>query len=104
AGDREERHAGLAGDGAGQQRLARAGGADQEHALGDPAAEALELLGGLEELDDLLQLGLGVLQAGDLVEGGALLRLVVSLGGALDEVAEDAAVELVAGPAHHEED
>ncbi len=32
--DGEERHAGLAGDGAGQQRLAGPGRADQEHALG----------------------------------------------------------------------
>ena len=104
AGDREERHARLAGHGAGQQRLARAGRADQQDALGDPAAEPLELLGALEELDDLLQLALGVLQAGDLVERGPLLRLVVPLGRALDEAAEDAAVELVAGPAHHEVD
>ncbi len=63
ARDREERHARLAGHGARQQRLARAGRTDQEHPLGNPAAEPLELLGVLEELDDLLQLALGVLQA-----------------------------------------
>ena len=49
---REERHARLAGDGAGQQRLAGAGRADQQHALGNLGAEALELLRGLQELDD----------------------------------------------------
>src|SRR5262249_3933928 len=64
ARDGEERHAGLAGDGAGQQGLARAGWADQEHALGDPTPQPLKLLRVLEELDDLLELRLGVLQPG----------------------------------------
>ena len=44
AADGEERHAGLAGDGARQQRLAGARRADQQHALGDAAAELGELL------------------------------------------------------------
>ena len=39
AGDREERHAGLAGDGARQQRLAGARRADQQHALRQAPAE-----------------------------------------------------------------
>jgi hypothetical protein len=43
AGDGEEGHLGLAGDGPGQQGLARARGADHQHALGDLAAELLEL-------------------------------------------------------------
>ena len=43
AGDRVERHARLAGDGAGQQRLAGAGRAVQQHALGDLGADGLEL-------------------------------------------------------------
>ncbi len=38
AADREERHAGLAGHGAGQQRLSRSGRTDQEDALGHPGA------------------------------------------------------------------
>ena len=38
AGDRVERHAGLAGDGAGQQRLAGAGRAVEQDALGDLGA------------------------------------------------------------------
>ena len=54
AGDGEEGHVGFAGDGARQQRLAGAGRADQQHALGDLAAQALELLRVLQELDDLL--------------------------------------------------
>ena len=39
AGDAEEGHAGLAGHGAGQERLARARRADQEHAARDARAE-----------------------------------------------------------------
>ena len=56
AGDREERHAGLAGDCAGQQRLTGARRPVQQHALGDAGAERLELLWILEELLDLVQL------------------------------------------------
>ena len=80
------------------------GGPFKQHALGNPPAQPLELLGVLEELDDLLELGLGVLQAGHFVERGALLRLVVPLRRALDEAAQDPAVELVAGPPHHQVD
>ena len=75
AGDREERHVGLAGDRAGEQGLAGAGRADQQHALGDPAADLLELLRVLEELDDLLELLLGLVDAGDVVEGDAAVLL-----------------------------
>ena len=56
AGDRVERHARLAGDGTGEQRLAGAGRAVQQHALGDLGADGLELGRVLEELLDLLQL------------------------------------------------
>ena len=66
--DAEERHACLAGDGAAEQRLARAWRADQQHALGDAGAERGELLGVLEELDDLLQLLLGLFHAGHVLE------------------------------------
>ncbi len=47
AGDRVERDACLAGDGAGQQRLAGAGLAVQQNALGDLGADGLELRRGL---------------------------------------------------------
>ena len=43
-GDREERHIGFAGDGARQQGLAGARRADQQHALGNAPAQALEFL------------------------------------------------------------
>jgi hypothetical protein len=55
AGDREERHIRLAGDGAGEQGLAGAGGTDHQHALGDRAAEFLELARIAEEIDDFKQ-------------------------------------------------
>src|SRR3546814_6483494 len=44
------------------------GGADQQAALGDLAAETLEALRVLQELDDLLELGLRLVDAGDVVE------------------------------------
>ena len=69
AGDGEEGHVGLAGDGAGQEGLTGARRADQQHALGNLAAQALELLRIAQELDDLLQLQLGLVDAGDVVEG-----------------------------------
>ena len=75
AGDGEERHVGLAGDGLGQQRLAGARRADQEHALGDLAAELLELRRVLQELDDLPQLFLGLVHAGHVLEGDLVLLL-----------------------------
>ena len=65
ARDREERHAGLAGDRARQQRLAGAGGAEEQDALRDPRAERLELLRVLEELLDLVQLLDRLVDAGD---------------------------------------
>ena len=75
AGDAEERHARLARDGAGEQRLAGAGRPDHEHALGDAPAEALELLGILQERDDLLDLVLGLVDAGDVRERHLVLRV-----------------------------
>ena len=71
AGDRQERHAGLAGDGPRDQRLAGAGRADEQHALGDAGADLLEPLGHLQEVDDLSDLLLHALVAGDVGEGGA---------------------------------
>src|SRR5437870_3910107 len=48
--DREEGHARLTGNRPGEQRLAGAGRAEQEHALGDLGAHLLELRRALEEL------------------------------------------------------
>ena len=75
AGDGEERHVGLAGDGAREQRLAGAGRADQQRAARDAAAEPLEFLRVAQELDDLLQVVLGLVDAGDVLEGHAAVPL-----------------------------
>ena len=77
SGDGEERHAGLAGDSLGEQRLARARRTDQQHALRHPRAEPAVLLGVLEERDHLLQLGLGLVDSGDVREGDLGVRLDV---------------------------
>ena len=68
AGDAEEGHARLARDGLGHQRLAGAGRADQQHALGNASAQRGELLRLLKKLDDLLQLHLGLIRAGHVIE------------------------------------
>src|SRR3990172_3585094 len=69
AGDAEEGHARLAGHGPREQRLARAGRPDEEHAAWDARPERIELLGVLEELHDLLELRLGLVHAGHVGEG-----------------------------------
>ena len=62
---REELRAGLVGHGLGQQRLAGAGRAVQQDALRDLGAERVEALRVAQEVDDLLQLRLGLVGAGD---------------------------------------
>ncbi len=69
ARDREERHAGLAGDRAREQRLAGARRSVEQHALRNPGAERLELLRVLEELLDLVELLDGLVDPGDVTEG-----------------------------------
>ncbi len=71
----EERHVGFAGDGARQQGLTGARRADQQTSFGDLAAQPLELLRVLQEVDDLLELGLGLVDAGDVLEGDATVLL-----------------------------
>ena len=76
----EERHPGLAGDRLGEQRLARAGRADQQHAFGRGPAQPGVLLWVLQEVDDLDQLGLGLVDPGHVGEGDLVVasgRLVV---------------------------
>ena len=58
----------FAGDGAREQRLAGARRPDEQHAFRDPAADGRVLLRGLQELDDLLQLFLGLVHAGHVAE------------------------------------
>ena len=71
---REEVRAGLVRDGLGQQRLAGAGRAVEQDALRHLGAELLEALRVAQELDDLLQLGLGLVGAGDVVPADRRLR------------------------------
>ena len=75
AGDREEGNVRLAGDGARKQRLAGARRTDEKHAARNASAEPLELLGIAQELDDLLEILLRLVDAGDVVEGDAAMRL-----------------------------
>ena len=102
AGDGVEGHPGFAGAGAGQQGLAGARRAYQQHAVGDARAQRVELLGALEELDDLFQLFLFLVLAGHVGKGGGLLvgRLVLDLGAA--HVHHVAAA--CAAPQHREQD
>ena len=82
----------LAGDRAGEQRLAGPGRAVEQDAVRDPRAELRVALRVLQEVDDLDELVLGLVDPGDVVEGDALLlvRLDPPRGGAA-EAAEDAA-------------
>ncbi len=75
----EEGDVGLAGDGLGQQRLARAGRADQQDTLGNAAAKGLIFFGRLEEVDDFAQFADGFVDAGDVLEGDFHVLLGVEL-------------------------
>jgi hypothetical protein len=79
AGDREERHIRLAGDGAGEQRLAGAGWADEQRAARNSASETLELLRITQKLYDLLQVVLGLVHAGDILKRHAAVPLCQEL-------------------------
>ena len=71
---REERRVRLAGDRAGEQRLAGAGRPREQHAVRDPRAERHVLLGVAQEVDDLGQLGLRLVDPGDVGEGDGIVR------------------------------
>ena len=74
---RVELRARLVRDGLGEQRLAGAGRTVEQDPLRNAGAEPLEALRMAEEVDDLLQLGLRLVDAGDVVPGdrGARARL-----------------------------
>jgi hypothetical protein len=59
----------------GREGLTRAGRADEQHAAGDAAAEALELLRIAQEFHDLLQVLLGLVDARHVLEGHAAMGL-----------------------------
>src|SRR5690606_25003403 len=66
AGNGEERHLGLTCNGLGQQRLAGTGRADHQHPARNAATEALELARITQELDQLTNLFLGLIAAGNI--------------------------------------
>ena len=104
AAQREEGHLGLTGHRLGEQRLAGARRAHEQGALGDLGTEVGVLLRVLQEVHDLLELLLGLIEPGHIVEGdvGALAALE-DLGPALADV-EDLATGSSAATdaAHHE--
>jgi hypothetical protein len=101
--DREERHAGLACHGAREQGLAGARRSDEQHAFRHARSEPAVLPRILEELDHFLQLGLGLVHAGDIGEGDAGLVLDIDLGAALADAHEAAEPALLARHAPHQQ-
>ena len=83
SGDRKERHFGFAGDRTGQQCLAGAGRADQQHPFGRPPAEPAIGLGILQKVDDFDELVLGLVDTRDIGKGDFGLLLDIDLGAAL---------------------
>ncbi len=83
--DAEERHVGFAGHRARQQGLAGSRRSDQQHAFRNAAAQLLELLRLAQELDNLFQLFLGFIHAGDVFERHLLLLHGEQAGPALAE-------------------
>ena len=71
---------GLAGHRPGHERLAGPGRADHEHAFRADRARLLVAFRVFQEVDDLHDLGLGTLVAGDVGEAGRRPLLVVELG------------------------
>jgi hypothetical protein len=85
AADREERHAGLAGDGLGQQGFAGPWRADEEHTARQLASEQSEPLGLPQEANDLREFLLRFFLAGGVREGDAGFPLGVDSCLALSE-------------------
>jgi hypothetical protein len=83
---RKERHPGLAGDGPGDQGLARPRWADQQHALGHLAADLQIALRPGEIIDDLLQFLLGLIGPGDIAKTGVDIFFADDLGLVLAEI------------------
>jgi hypothetical protein len=79
ARDGEERHIGFARNSARDQCLTRARRADKQAAARNASTEALKLLRIAQELDDLLQILLGLIDASDILERNAPVRLCQKL-------------------------
>ncbi len=85
AGDREERHLGLAGDGLRQQGLAGTGRPDHQDTAGDGATQPLELGRITQEVDQFLDFLLGLVTPRHVGKGGLDLILGQELGLGLAE-------------------
>src|SRR5690606_15138599 len=85
AGNREEGHLRLAGNGFSQKRLTGTGRADHQHATGNPATQTLEFAGITQELHQLLHILFGLINTGHVREGGLDLVLAHQAGFALAE-------------------
>src|SRR5579871_5956710 len=93
-GNREEGHIGLAGDRAGKQSLAGSWGTYEKNAFRNAAAEPLKFLRVAEELDDFLQLLLGLVNTGYIFKRHPAGALGKKLGPALAESHRLAAARL----------
>ena len=103
-GDREERHARLAGDRLGEERLAGARRSDEQQAARNAAAETLEALGFAKEVHDFLNVFLGLVAARDVAEAHLVAFLVKLAGLRLAEAERSATAARTALHAAHEED
>src|SRR5690606_10604776 len=79
----EERHIGLAGHRTGQKRLTGTRRADEQHTARNTTAEALELAGIAKEFDDFLEILLGFVHAGNVLERHLALGFGQELGARL---------------------
>ncbi len=72
-GNREERNVRFAGNRASEQSLAGSRRPDEQHALRNASAELLEFLRILQEVDNFVELFLGLVNSSDVLERGLLL-------------------------------
>src|SRR6185436_5331635 len=103
AREREERHARLTRNRLGEECLARARRTEQERALRDASAEALEFLRIAQELDDLFQLLLRLVGASHVLERDLGARFQRDLGTALPELHRACPARLDLADHHHPE-
>ena len=100
-GNREEGHACLAGDGLGEQRLARTRAAHEQNAPRNAPAETLVFARIAQEVDHFLHFRLGFVAARDVLEADRVLRTVEHAGLGLAEAEGAAAAAAVLHAAHH---
>ena len=100
AGDGQKLHTGLACHGLGQQGLTGTRRANQQHALGDAGAHGGVGLGVFQKVNDLAELLLLLVAAGNIGEGLLVLLIAAQLGAGLGELGHTTGT--AAGLAHHD--